>query len=571
MKRRFLAVVAAAVPLVAAAAVSTPVSASPELAAAVSATTVSTGASATATSATATSATATSATAGPSAFSCAPAGIPAPAGTAVESVTAVAVPAGTFQVPGEPPLGGFPVPDVPAHCEVTVTLTHPGANDHAKVNVWLPQAGWSGRFQAVGGSAYAAGDNGAGLAAAVKQGYAAATTDAGVGGALDTSWALDAAGRVDTALLDNFASRSAHEMALVGKEVVAAAYGRAASYSYWNGCSTGGRQGYLEAQRYPTDFDGIKAAAPGVNWNQFEVATLWPQVVMNETRTYPTGCEFDAFNRAALKACDTLDGVADGLISDPQRCDFDPRRLVGTRVECDGKQVTVTAADAEVVRRIWDGPRDVNGKRLWYGLPIGADFRYLAASRTDANGVTTGVPFVVPAAWVATFVQKQPGFDTAHLSRAQFDRIFRAARAEYDQVIGTRDADLSAFRDAGGKLLSWHGDADQLIPTAGTVDYRKRVEERMGGAKKVDDFYRLFLAPGVEHCGLDGGKVDDLAALTAWVEQGSAPSVLHATLTTGTGTTVARDLCRYPMVSRYTGHGDPGAASSFRCVQPPRH
>ncbi|MFI9162564.1 tannase/feruloyl esterase family alpha/beta hydrolase [Kitasatospora aureofaciens] len=541
MKRRFLTIVAACVPLAAAAAVSTPASASASLAAT-----------------------------GPSSFTCAPSTLPAPEGTAVESVTAAAVPTGTFQVPGVPPLGGGQVPDVPAHCEVTVTLTHPGANDHAKVNVWLPLAGWNGRFQAVGGKAYAAGDNGAGLAAAVKQGYAAATTDAGVGGPLDTGWALDPSGHVDTALLDNFASRSAHEMALIGKQVVADVYGRAASYSYWNGCSTGGRQGYMEAQRYPNDFNGINASAPGINWNQFELATLWPQVVMNEAHTYPTGCEFDAFEQAALKACDKLDGVADGLISDPQRCDFDPRRLVGTRIECDGKQVTVTEADAEVVRKIWDGPRDVNGKRLWYGLPIGADFLPLAATETDANGVTTGAPFFVPSVWAATFVQEQPSFDTANLSTAKFEELFRKARAEYDPVIGTRDADLSAFRDAGGKLITWHGDADQLIPTAGTADYRRRVEEEMGGTRKVDDFYRLFLAPGVSHCGLDGGKVDDLAPLTAWVEHGKAPAVLHATLTTATGRPVARDLCRYPMVSRYTGHGDPNAGSSFRCVRPSR-
>jgi feruloyl esterase len=530
MKRRFLAVAAAAVPL--AAALSTPAGAS-----------------------------AATVPAGCGVF--APS---APAGTAVESVTAVAVPAGTYQVPGVPPLGGFPVPDVPARCVVTVTLTHPGAHDHAKVDVWLPQAGWNGRFQAVGGAAYAAGDGGGGLAAAVKQGYAAATTDAGVGGALDTSWALDATGRVDTVLLDNFAARSAHEMALVGKQVVAEAYGRAASYAYWNGCSTGGRQGYLEAQRYPKDFNGINADAPGINWNQFEVAGLWPQVVMNEAHTYPTGCEFDAFDQAALKACDTLDGVADGLISDPARCHYDPRRLVGTRIECEGREVTVTAADAEVVRRIWDGPRGTDGRRLWYGLPVGADFRALAASKPDGNGGTTGAPFFVPSVWVSTFVEKQPAFDTAHLTTAQFERIFRQARAEYDPVIGTRDADLSAFRDAGGKLLTWHGDADQLIPTAGTVDYRERVDRVLGGTKKVDDFYRLFLAPGVSHCGLAGGQVDDLAALTAWVEHGQAPTVLHATLPTAGGTSVARDLCRYPLVSRYTGHGDPAAASSFRCA-----
>ncbi|GAA1989958.1 DUF6351 family protein [Catenulispora subtropica] len=498
-------------------------------------------------------------------FTCSSFTVPAPEGTAVESVTAVDVPAGSYLVPGPPPLGGYSVPDVPAHCEVTVTLTHPGADDHAKVSVWLPSAGWNGRFQAVGGAAYQAGDLGA-VAAQVKQGYAVATTDAGVSNGLDVSWALQADGTLNKALLENFSSRSAHEMALVAKQVIADVYGKPADYSYWNGCSTGGRQGYMEAQRYPTDFDGINADAPGINWNQFEVATLWPQVVMNETKTYPTTCEFDAFNTAAVKACDKLDGITDGLIGNPDRCDFDPRRLIGTKVVCDGKEITITAADAEVVRKIWDGPRDTHGKRLWYGLPVGATFDYLAASTTGADGNPVGSPFFVPSVWVSTFVKKQPAFNTADLTYAQFDQIFQQARAEFDQTIGTRDADLSAFRDAGGKLITWHGDSDQLIPTAGTVDYRERVEARMGGSKKVDDFYRVFLAPGVDHCGLTNGRSDDMAALTAWVEQGKAPAVLHATLPTTTGKTVTRDVCHYPMVSRYTGHGDPADPASFRCV-----
>ncbi|ROO87764.1 feruloyl esterase [Actinocorallia herbida] len=499
-------------------------------------------------------------------FTCSAGHVTAPAGTEVESVTADLLPAGTFQVPGEPPLGGYPVPDVPARCEVTVTLTHPGADDHATVRVWLPRSGWNGRFQALGGSAYAAGDSGGGLAAAIQQGYAAATTDAGVGGALDTSWALNDSGQVDTALLENFADRSQHEMALVGKEVIADVYSKAASYSYWNGCSTGGRQGYMEAQRHPDDFDGILANAPAVNWNQFEVASLWPQVVMNEKRTYPSSCEFNAFNQAAVKACDGLDGIKDGLIGDPGRCDYDPRKLIGTKVVCDGAQTTITAADAAVVRKIWDGPRSTSGKRLWYGLPIGASFDYLAAS-TGTDGTVHGVPFLVPSAWVSTFVKKQPSFDTSKLTYAQFEKIFRQARAEYDDVIGTADPDLSAFRDSGGKLLTWHGGADQLIPTAGTVDYRERVERAMGGSKRVDDFYRLFLAPGTAHCALSG-KTDDLAALTAWVEDGKAPDTLPATLTNAGGETVERDLCRYPKVSRHTGRD---AADGFRCIPAARH
>jgi hypothetical protein len=492
--------------------------------------------------------------------------VQAPAGTAVESVTADSNPGGTIHGTG---LLGGEVEGVPAFCDMTITLTHPGDGDHAKVQVWLPQTGWNGRFQAVGGSAYAAGDNGPGLATAVKQGYAAATTDAGIGDVVDTSWALSTNGKVNTGLLENLADRSHHETAIVGKQVVEQIYGRAASYAYFNGCSTGGREGYVEAQRHPDDYDGILANAPAINWDEFEPATLWPQVVMNQQKTYPTKCEFDAFNQAALKACDTLDGAKDGLISDPQRCTYDPRQLVGTKVDCDGNQVTITAADAAVVRKIWDGPRTTTGQKLWYGLPVGADFTGLAASVIGTDGNAVGTPFPVPAIWVATFVEKQPSFDLSTITYSQFTRIFQQSQAEYDQIIGSADPDLSAFRKAGGKLLTWHGSADQYIPTQGTVDYRKRVEEKLGGARKVDDFYRLFLAPGTNHCGLKGSS-NDLAALTAWVEQGKAPDTLAATLTNAAGEKVTRDLCRYPLVSRYTVRADL-AGGSFRCVSPSDH
>jgi len=492
-------------------------------------------------------------------FNCSSVPVKAPAGTNVESVTAVSQPGGT--VKGTGILGGT-VSDVPSYCEVTVTLTHPGDGDHAKVRTWLPaKASWTGRFQALGGAAFAAGDNNPGLATAVKQGYAASTTDAGVGDAIDSTWALNSEGKVNTALLKNFAERSQHETAIVGKAVVDAVYGKAPSYSYFNGCSTGGRQGYMEAQRHPDDYDGILADAPAINWDEYVPATLWPQVVMNEEKTHPTDCEFKAFNQAAIKACDTLDGAKDGLIADASRCNYDPRRLIGTKVDCEGKQETITAAEAAVVRKIWDGPRTTSGKKLWYGVPIGADL---------FNGLAGPAPFKVPADWTAKWVAKQPGLDTSKLTYSQFTKLFKQSQAEYDKVIGTDDPDLSAFRKSGGKLLTYHGQSDQFIPTAGTVDYRERVERNLGGSQQVDDFSRLFLAPGTVHCGLNG-KVDDLTALTKWVEQGKAPKTLSATLTNASGQALTRDLCRYPLVSRYSGHGDITDAGSFRCVSPHRH
>ncbi|MFF3595624.1 tannase/feruloyl esterase family alpha/beta hydrolase [Kitasatospora indigofera] len=503
------------------------------------------------------------------AHSCAAPAVKAPAGTQVESVTAVARAAGTFEVPAVFPLPAAHIPDVPAFCDVTVTLTHPGQGDHAHVRVWLPQQNWNGRLQSVGGSAYAAGDYGTDLAAAVKGGYAAATTDAGVSTYIDASWALGADGKVNTGLLQNFASRSEHEAALLAKQVVAGHYDRAASYSYFTGCSTGGRQGYMEAQKYPEDYDGILANAPAVNWDEFEVATLWPQVVMNEQKTYPSACEFKAFTDAAVQACDPDDGAKDGLVTDPAACGYDPRRLIGTVVECEGKQLTVTAADAEVVRRIWDGPRTASGRKLWAGVPVGADLSGLAGTRKGTDGKPVGTPFPVPAEWVSSWLKKQPAFDVSTITYEQFAQLFKQSQNEYDKVIGTDDPDLTAFRKAGGKLLTYHGTADQYIPTDGTVKYRQQVEQRTGGAKKTDDFYRLFLAPGTAHCGLNGQN-SGLAALTAWVEHGKAPKTLPATLTTASGRSVSRNLCAYPSVPRYQG-GDIADAASFRCGPADRH
>ena len=199
---------------------------------------------------------------------------------------------------------------------------------------------------------------------------------------------------------------------------------------------------------------------------------------------------------------------------------------------CNGKELTVTAADAAVVRKIWDGPRTPSGKKLWSGVPIGANLAALAGvSDPDANGNVKGAPFQVPADWVRLWVAKDPSLDVSKITYSQFTRLFKQSEAEYDKVIGTDDPDLSAFLKSGGKLLTWHGQADQYIPTQGTVQYRKQVEREMGGPKRVDDFYRLFIAPNTDHCGLNGldGSADGLAALTAWVEHGKAPKTLPAT------------------------------------------
>ncbi|MEU7532189.1 tannase/feruloyl esterase family alpha/beta hydrolase [Saccharothrix sp. NPDC042600] len=497
---------------------------------------------------------------------CAPVDVPAPAGARIESVVAEQRPGGTVTFPPTPFSAPAPITDVPAYCEVTVTLTHDGT-DHVKVAVALPGTGWTGRLQAVGGSAYTAGDFGAPLVQAVKDGYVGVTTDAGVPLTfLDTSWALNPDNTVNTTLLTNFATRSVHESAVVGKAVTRAFYGRSVTYSYWNGCSTGGRQGYAEAQRHPDDFDGVLANAPAVDWTRFAVATLWPQTVMNNDRHFPSNCVLTAFRQAAIAACDPDDGVTDGIVDRPDECSYDPRTLVGAKVLCDGRETTVTAQDAEVVRKIWAGPTDTRGRNLWAGLPKGADFTWLAGTAVDGNGTPSAPGFPVATAWVRTFLAKQPGFDTASTTYEQYAVLFRQSVREYDRIIGTSDPDLSGFRRAGGKLITFVGSDDQLIPPGGTLAYRERVERLMGGADRVNGFYRLFLAPGVEHCGGGGGAAptNALGALVDWVERGKAPATLAAASADGTRT---RDLCAHPRVSRYTGHGDPANAANYRCTR----
>jgi hypothetical protein len=492
------------------------------------------------------------------ATACAPVAVQAPAGARVESVMAVDRPGGTVTFPSNPPFPPTaPVEGVPAYCEITVTLTH--GSDHVKVTNLLPKDGWNQRFQALGGSAYAAGDViGDASVKAVKAGYATATTDAGVGPSpIDPAWALTSTGKIDQTLLKNFASRSPHELAVVGKAVTKAYYGRAAGYAYWNGCSTGGRQGYSEAQRYPDDFDGIVAASAAINWDRWAPSAVWPAVVVNQEKHAPTSCELEAFNAEAVKACDTKDGVRDGVITEPSKCDWAPESLIGKTVLCYGEQVTITASDARIVRRIWEGP-----KGLWYGLTRGTPFGGLLPTDPTHPAAPVGEPFVVGSAWVKYFLKQNPAFDTKTVRYADFVKLFLQSEVKYNDVIGTDDPDLSAYQKSGGKLLAWHGLDDPLITAQGSVDYRKRVERTVGG--NIDSFYRLFLAPGAVHCGPGAGPApsDPLASLVTWVERGKAPNTLPAA--TGDGSTV-RDLCVYPKLPRYAGHGDPKVAAGYRC------
>jgi hypothetical protein len=349
-------------------------------------------------------------------------------------------------------------------CEVVVTLSHPGANDTVKVQIWLPLDGaWTGRFASAGGSGWAAGHGPLTLAPLAADGYAAASTDAGLTGDISSpaGWALKPDGTVSLDLLTNFASRSVHDMAVVGKAVTASFYGRSAAHSYWTGCSTGGRQGMVAAQKYPGDFDGILAGSPAIYWTEYVVAELWPQVVMKEAGYFPSTCEFAAVRADLVSACDTLDGVKDGVISDISRCNYHPSSLVGQAIPCDGKNITFTSTTASIVQKIWDGPRTPSNSSLWYGLPKDSPFDALAATvpaptAGTSNTTTTliGSPFFVADTWTRYFVKADPAFDPRTLTTATLTALFAESVSKFSPVIDSSSPDLSPFHRAGGKLLA---------------------------------------------------------------------------------------------------------------------
>jgi Tannase and feruloyl esterase len=451
-------------------------------------------------------------------------------------------------------------PADPAVCRVTAIATHPPTGD--KVTIWIaiPMAHWNGRFLGTGGGGFLGG-----YPAAMNQpvilGYAAGATDTGHAGG-SGSFALDPNGRLNWQAIRDNAHVGIHDMTVTGKALVEAIYGVAPRYSYFDGCSTGGRQGLMEAQRYPQDYDGIVSGAPAINWPKLMMQSMWGTLQEEVAQDPLSACKLAAATAAAVQSCDALDGVKDGVIEDPARCHYDPKALIGTPAGACG---VFTQADAEVIHKIWQGPRREDGSFLWYGQARGADLRPLAAAQGSPLKPRV-FPFTVE--WLRYFITENPQFDWTTVTPAAYQRFWDQSVEEYGTVIGTDNPDLTAFRDRGGKAIVWHGWADQLIATEGTIDYYRRVEQRMGGAERTSAFMRLFLAPGVGHCGGGAGPSPhgELDALRSWVEDGRAPAILSAARRNPAGAvTRSRPLCPYPLVAKYKGVGSTDDAANFVC------
>ncbi|KAH7058906.1 Tannase/feruloyl esterase [Macrophomina phaseolina] len=453
----------------------------------------------------------------------------------------------------------------PSFCNVTVQYTHPGQGDRINVFVYLPLNGWNERFLGSGGGGWRMRSDDTVLTTEVAKGYAVGATDGGHDWISESaeSWALLSPGNINAPLLNNFAAVALEDATILGKAVTASFYGQDPKYSYWSGCSTGGRQGLMLAQRFPELYDGILATAPAINWAKFLVAEHWPQFVMNQLGVYPTPCEFNAIISAAIEACDGLDGVEDGIIADPTHCDFDPTSIVGQEFSCGNFSGAVSEEAAIILQKTWAGARTRNGNFSWYGLS--PDTPVVGLVNTSCVGQDcTGAPFDIAREWIELWIKRgDPDFNIANISHAEYDAIFHRSVNQYKSIMSTDDPDLSQFKEAGGKMITWHGLADPLIFPEGTRDYYEKVLELDPAAA---DFYRFFRAPGVGHCRGGAGPIPTKAfdSLVAWVEEGIAPETLPASVTVAGNATRELNLCPYPLVAAYKG-GDILKASSYEC------
>jgi Tannase and feruloyl esterase len=462
--------------------------------------------------------------------------------------TAETVAAGKFQ----PPAGrsNNVYTSLPEFCRVAATLT-PSSDSDIKVEIWLPAAErWNGKLQAVGNGGWAGFVSYVSLAQAVAAGYAGASTDTGHVG----NTAAFAIGHPEKVV--DIGYRAVHEMTVKAKAVVNAYYAAPAKLAIWNGCSFGGRQGITEAQRYPEDFDAIVAGAPAVNWMRLHGARMAiNQRAHASEDSYITPDKYPAIHEAMLNACDTSDGVKDGVVEDPTRCRFDPKVL-----ECKGpdRPGCLTPGQVETARALYAPLKSAKT-----GATI---FPSLLLPGSEPNWATLAGPDPVSTAFEAFqyVVFKDPTYD---VRRFDVDVDLPAAMKMDAGVLDSGSTNLKPFFDRGGKLLMYHGWADPQVPAMNTVEYFDAVVKRSGRAA-VGKSVELYMVPGMAHCaGGPGTDVfDKMGAIEQWVTRGAAPSQITAAHLTDGIAVRTRPLCPFGHVARYKGTGSIDEAASFECA-----
>ncbi len=497
------------------------------------------------------------------------------------SITAsTLVPEGPFSAPGFN--GNLPPVDVPARC-VVKGVARPTGDSEIKFELWLPAAGWNGKYEQAGNGGWAGAIPTQSLIDPLRRGYATAGTDDGhEGSAIGASWAI---GHPEK--LVDFGYRAVHETGLQARAIVRAFYGKAPARSYFVGCSDGGREALMEAERYPKDFDGIVAGAPANNWSRLMAGAVWnEEALLKDPASNLPPSKLPAIQKAALAACDALDGVKDGLIEDPRACHFDPAVLTckaGDSPEC------LTAPQVEALRKIYSGAKNPRtGAQISPGYPPGTE----AGPDGWSVWITPAKPqeavqFAFGNSFYADAVFENPKWDYRTMN---FDKDVAAGDEKAGSILNSTSPDLRAFRARGGKLIQYHGWGDAAIPAMTSIDYYGHVRDFLAKdpGVNVQDFYRLFLVPGMGHCAggagpnrfgnvLFGGRRvsedpehDIVSALDRWVEKGAAPEkIIGAGTAVGDpAKTLTRPLCPYPQTANYKGTGDPNDAANFACAAP---
>jgi feruloyl esterase len=471
---------------------------------------------------------------------------------------AEAVAPGQFRSPARVTFG--PPADysrLPAFCRVAGTIRATAESD-IRFELWLPE-NWNGKFMQTGNGGAAGAIVHDSLIDPLLRGYAVANTDTGHQGAGgDFAWAAGNPQR-----LVDYQYRAVHELTVVGKALTAARYGRQADKSYWLGCSTGGRQGLKEAQRYPEDYDGIVAGAPASNWS-----ALMSLSILIQRNIGPNGLAVDKLGmlkEAAIAACDADDGVTDRVIANPGTCDFDPAALqcaAGATGQC------LSPGEVAAAQRIYAGVVDGRGQVVMPGTGPGSEPLW---------AVYASPQFSIGTNYFRNVVVNDASWDPATFD---VDRDLARAEAVDNGAAKAMDADLSEFVGRGGKLITYHGTTDGLIPYGNSVSYHDSVVEELG-ERRADNSVKLYLVPGMDHC--SGGEgafaVDWLTPLERWVENGEEPGALHAEHPAAArgppgaapappSRPFARPVCPYPEIPRYRGTGDVTDAASFECVAP---
>jgi feruloyl esterase len=453
---------------------------------------------------------------------------------------------------------------LPAFCEVKV-LIQPVPQSHIQAVYRMPE-NWNGKFLGVGGGGFAGDMTLATAAAGLSKGYAVAGTDTGhpTTNSTDGSFMIDGPGHVDPVQLADFGYRAVHLMTTVGKLMVREYYGKNTSRAYFQGCSTGGRQGFAEVQRFPEDYDGVISGAPVYDFRVQTSGIFRLQAFHQKSESLITVQQLEAVHRAVLDACDASDGVRDGIVADPLACKWDPSELACKAG--DSKATCLTPEQVDAIRRSYDGVKSTDGQVAAWPLMRGGELAWQARSLGGTADNPLGQNYALTVRYLMTFVYGNPDHPWKTMTPDEIVRDVDASPVL--KPFQVNDPDASAFIKRGGKWLIWHGLQDPGPSPLGTLEYfeaaKAATAKALDGNSDLDGKMRFFLAPGVYHCrgGPGPDQFDMLTSIDNWVEKGEAPDRIIATKT---GSNLSRPLCPFPKAARYSGSGDTDAAASFVC------